>query len=110
MKLIFTHYVDAAPEAVEGKIKHAVATGLDTAAHSLDCDRQETQTESVDMGLRVRGGLPMFVGSEVRVTGTDRLTTVEVAIPWADTDAGTAKLWAASRFADVVAHQAGLAA
>lgn len=109
MKLTLTRYVDSAPAAVEHNLDHAVAIGLDAAAGVVG-DRAETHIEHIDHGLRVERGLAPLDGSEVRVSGTDRLTTLEIAVPWSSADAGSPKLWAAVRFAETVTDEVSLAA
>ena len=110
MKLVFTHYVDNTTARIEGDLDRAVTSGLDAAAGLLSDDRHDTTTAAIDRGLRVDRGLTALDGTEVRVSGTDRLATLEISVPWSDPDAGTAKLWAAVRFASVVADEVRLAA
>ncbi len=103
MKLIFTHYVDSLPTDVEARLDQAVSTGIDAATELVVDGRDETQTASIDRGVRVTRGLTVLDGAEVRVGGTDELSTLEITVPWSELDVGTAKLWAATRFASVVA-------
>jgi hypothetical protein len=103
MKLLFTHYVDSVPADVEANLGNAVSTGLDAANELVDDGRHETQTATIDRGLRVTQGLTALDGAEIRVGGTDQLATLEISVPWSEPDVGTAKLWAATRFASVVA-------
>jgi hypothetical protein len=110
MRFLLTYYVDADPSTVEGELAQAVSRGLDSAAELVGDARNETQTETIEGGIRVNGGLDALNGSEIRVSGTDRLTTVQVAVPWSDSDIGSPKLWAAARFAGVVTDEVGLAA
>lgn len=110
MKLIFTHYVDSIPADVEASLDRAIATGLDAATELVADGRDTTQTAVIDRGLRVTGGLTALDGAEIRVSGTDLLSTLEISVPWSEPDAGTTKLWAATRFASVVADEVCLAA
>lgn len=105
MKLIFTHYVESLPTDVEARLDRAVSTGLDAANELVVDGRDATQTASIDRGVRVTHGLASLDGAEIRVSGTDDLSTLEIAVPWSPVDAGTAKLWAATRFATVVADE-----
>jgi hypothetical protein len=110
MRLLFTHYVDSTPAAVEEGLDQAISVALDAAVELLSETRDEDRTERIENGLRVNGGLSVLNGSEVRVSGTSRLTTIEVAVPWSEDDKGSQKLWAANRFATVVADTARVAA
>ena len=110
MKLTFTHYVDSLPTDVEARLDRAVSTGLDAATELVVEGRGETQTASIGGDVRVTHGLTALDGAEVRVGGTDELTTLQVVVPWSAVDAGTSKLWAASRFAAVVADEVRIAA
>ena len=56
------------------------------------------------------GGLAPLDGSEVRVDGDELLTTLEVAVPWSHADAGSPKLWAAVRFAEMIVDEIATAA
>ncbi|MFT6289551.1 MAG: hypothetical protein ACJAR2_000136 [Ilumatobacter sp.] len=103
MKLLFTHYVDSVPADVEANLSRAVATGLDAATELVVDGRRHTQTAVIERGLRVTQGLTILDGAEIRVSGTDHLATLEISVPWSEPDAGTSKLWAATRFASVVA-------
>lgn len=105
MQLVFTHYVDSLPIDVEARLDRAVSTGLDAATDLVIDSRGETQTAAIDRGLRVTRGLTSLDGAEVRVSGNGALSTLEVVIPWSQLDVGTAKLWAATRFASVVADE-----
>lgn len=110
MRFLLTYYVDANPSTVEGDLAQAVSLALDSAAELVGGARDETQTETIDGGIRVNGGLDALNGSEIRVSGTDRLTTLQVAVPWSDNDIGSPKLWAATRFAGVVTDEVSVAA
>lgn len=105
MNLTFTLHLDQAPSAVARRLNQAVCTGLDAAAERLQTERTDTHTERSGNVVRITGGVPALDGSEVRVSGTDRLTVLEIAVPWRSEDAGSSKLWAANRFASVVADQ-----
>jgi hypothetical protein len=110
MRLTFTHHVDASPTAVEVGLDEAVSAALDAAVELLTETRVKDQTERIESGIRVNGGLPVLDGSEIHVSGTPGLTTIKVAVPWSENDKGGPKLWAANRFATVVADRASLAA
>lgn len=110
MHLTFTLHVDRAPREVTDQLERAVSTGLDAAAERLNVGRDATRTEATGTGLRVIHGVRELDGSEIRVSGTDRLTTLEIAVPWSDEDAGSPKLWAANRFAAVVVDEVSVAA
>jgi hypothetical protein len=110
MKLLFTHYVDSPPADVEANLGRAVSTGLDAATELVVDGRNETQTAAIDRGLRVTQGLTALDGAEVRVSGTNELATLEITVPWSEPDTGTSKLWAATRFASVVADEVCFAA
>ncbi len=110
MRLVLTHYIDSAPEEVQTHLGPAISSGLDQAAQFASDPREETIVESTDQGVRVHKGLSSLDGSEVRVAGLEGLTRLEVSVPWSDADAGTPKLWAASRFASSLADAVGAAA
>ena len=105
MKLVLTHYVDSAPGTVDRNLSHHIAAALDDAATRVGGERVDTRTEAIESGLRVTAGFDVLDGSEIRVSGTDRLTTVEIAVPWSGTDAQSHKLWAANRFASSMADR-----
>lgn len=105
MQLVFTHYVDSLPIDVEARLDRAVSTGLDAATDLVMDDRDQTQTAAIDRGLRVTQGLTALDGAEIRVSGNDALSTLEIVVPWSQLDVGTPKLWAATRFAAVVADE-----
>ena len=103
MKLTLTRHVDSSLDAVEDALAQAVAIALDAAGERISEPRDETQTEPINSGLRVNGGLRALNGSEVRMTGSSRLTTIEVVVPWSEEDKGSSKLWAANRFSTALA-------
>lgn len=104
MKLKLTQYIDANPGDVTGRLKEAVGQGLDAAATRVSAHRDDTMTEAFDGGIRVERGLGLLDGSELRVSGSERLTTLEIAVPWTAADSGT-KLLAANAFANTVANE-----
>jgi len=110
MKLLFTHFVESLPADIKENLYQAVATGLDAATELVADARNETHTSVIESGLRVTQGLSALDGAEVRVSGTDQFSTLEISVPWSEPDAGTSKLWAAARFAAVVADEVCLAA
>ncbi len=110
MQLLFTHYLDSLPADIEANLGRAVSTGLDAATELVVDARNETQTAAIDRGLRVTRGLAALDGAEIRIGGTNELSTLEITVPWSEPDTGTAKLWAATRFASVVADEVRLAA
>ncbi len=86
MKLILTRHVNIPEDAVAARLDHAVSAGLDVASHAV------------------------LAGSEVRVNENGPLTTLEIAVPWTDADAGTPKLWAAVRFTEMIVDEVSTAA
>jgi hypothetical protein len=56
-------------------------------------------------GVRVLGGLDLLDGSELRVGGESRLTTLEFTIPWQEGDDHNARLLAANTFAYAIASE-----
>jgi hypothetical protein len=110
MKLLFTHYLDSLPADIEANLDRAVSTGLDAATELVGDGRNETQTAAIDRGLRVTQGLATLDGAEIRIGGTNELSTLEITVPWSEPDTGTSKLWAATRFASVVADEVRVAA
>jgi hypothetical protein len=105
MKLILTHYIDAAPETVMARLGAAVSAGLDAAASRAAMHRSDTVTTTLDDGIRIDGGLDALTGTDCTFTGSDNLTELRVEVPWSPSDSGTTKLWAANRFAGVLAEQ-----
>jgi hypothetical protein len=105
MKLVFTHYVDSLPTDVQARLDRAVSTGLDAATELVIDGRATTRTTAIDSGVRITHGLTALDGAEIRISGSGALSTLEIAVPWSPLDAGTPKLWAATRFASVVADE-----
>ena len=109
MRLVLTQYLDADPVDVADRLEGAVVDGLDAAAARIAMHRHDVVTEFVDQGLRVHRGLEVLDGSELRVSGGERFTTLEIVVPWTSEDPG-AKLLAANAFANTVAHHVRTAA
>ena len=86
MHLVLTHYLDAEPSEVAERLEGAVLAGLDNAACRIAVRRGQTVTEPVADGIRVVGGLDLLDGSELRVGGETRLTTLEFTFPWRSGD------------------------
>ena len=105
MRLTFTHYIADDPSSVTDRLDDAVVAGLDAAADRTQAPRRATVTTHTDDGLHVDDGLDTLAGTHLTVLGDDRFTEVRVEIPWSQFDAGTTKLWAANRFAGVVADR-----
>jgi hypothetical protein len=105
MKLILTHYIDRDPASTGDRLAAAISRALDSATERVAGRRDETVTEAIVDGVRVRHGLGMLEGVELLVAGSADLTELRVEVPWADTDSGTSKLWAANRFAGVLADE-----
>lgn len=105
MKLTFTQYIDADPATVVARLDLAVSAGLDAAADRSAAPRRDTITTATSDGLRIEGGLETLAGTDLTVAGSDRLTELRVEVPWSQGDTGTTKLWAANRFAGVLAEQ-----
>jgi hypothetical protein len=105
MKLILTHYIDASPATVTARLGAAVSAGLDAAASRSATRRSDTVTTTLDDGIHIDGGLDELTGTDCTFTGTDHLTELRVEVPWSPSDSGTTKLWAANRFAGVVAER-----
>ena len=110
MKLLFTHYLDSLPADIEANLGRAVSTGLDAATELVVDGRNETRTATIDRGLRVTQGLAPLDGAEVRIGDTNGLPSLEISVPWSEPDTGTSKLWAATRFASIVADEVRIAA
>lgn len=105
MKLILTHFIDAGTDTAVLRLPAAIAAGLDAAALRSAGHRSETLTSTVEHGFHIEGGLDALTGTDCVLTGSDRLTELRVEVPWAPSDSGTTKLWAANRFAGVLAEQ-----
>ena len=105
MKLILTHYIDVEPSTVTARLDAAVAAGLDAAADRSAATRSTTVTSTLDHGIHIDSGLDALAGTDCTFVGSDRLTEIRVEVPWSPTDSGTVKLWAANRFAGVLAEQ-----
>lgn len=105
MKLILTHYIDASPATVTARLDAAITAGLDAAATRSASDRSDTVTTTFDHGIHIDSGLDALAGTDCTFTGSDHLTELRVVVPWSQSDTGTTKLWAANRFAGVVADQ-----
>ena len=105
MKLIFTHYIDASPATVTARLGAAITAGLDAAATRSASDRSDTVTTTFDHGIHIDAGLDALAGTDCTFTGSDHLTELRVVVPWSPSDNGTTKLWAANRFAGVVADR-----
>ncbi len=105
MKLVLTHYIDASPATVTARLGAAVSAGLDAAASRSASPRSTTITTTLDDGIRIDGGLDTLAGTDCTFTGTDQLTEMRVEVPWSQRDSGTTKLWAANRFASVLAEE-----
>lgn len=108
MRLVLTHYVPGAPSS--DRLHLAIAAALDSAAERIATTRDETVTESIADGVRIMRGVAALDGSELHLSGSDHLTEVRVEVPWSAADAGTSKLWAANRFAGVLADELAPAA
>ena len=105
MKLILTHFIDAGTDTAVLRLPAAIAAGLDAAALRSATPRTDTVTTTLHDGIHIDGGLDALAGTDCTLTGSDRLTEVRVEVPWAPGDSGTTKLWAANRFAGVLAEQ-----
>ena len=105
MQLTFTQYIDAQRSTVSERLEAAVSAGLDAAANRSDAPRRDTVTESIRDGLRIQRGLDSLDGTDLTIDGSDLLTELRVTVPWSPSDSGTTKLWAANRFAGVLAEQ-----
>jgi hypothetical protein len=109
MKLILTHYIDAAPATVTARLGAAVSAGLDAAASRAAAERSDTMTTTLEHGIHIDAGLDALAGTACTLSGSDLLTEVRVEVPWSPADSGTTKLWAANRFAGVLAEQLAVA-
>jgi hypothetical protein len=105
MQLVLTRYLDSTPDAVGRELTRGVSVALDAAASRVRHNRAETRTEVIDQGLRLTSGLDVLDGAEVRFDGTERLTRVEVIVPWSGDDLDGHKLLAANRFASSLADE-----
>lgn len=110
MQLTFTRYVDNRPAVVELALDEAISTGIVAAAGRVAADVDAIHTATIEGGRRIETGLAPLEGSEVRISGHERLTVVEIAVPWSGADQQSDKLWAANRFASVVANHLSAAA
>jgi len=110
MRLTLTEHLDAEPVAVAEDLTRAVLVGLDAAASRIDAERHEIHLESVEGGVRVSRGLAVLNGMELRVSGTPRLTTLEMVVPWSPSDSNGTKYLAANAFVNTVASEVRLAA
>lgn len=110
MKLILTHYIDRDPASTAHRLADAISRALDAAAERVCSHRDETVTEHLADGVLVRHGLGMLEGSELHVQGSEHLTELRIEVPWSQADSGTSKLWAANRFAGVLADELATAA
>ena len=105
MKLLLTQYIDASPATVTARLGDAVSAGLDAAAERSAERRDVTVTTTRDDGIRIDGGVDILTGTECTITGSDHLTELRISVPWSPSDSGTTKLWAANRFAGVLADR-----
>ena len=110
MHLKLTQYLDADPVVVADRLQSAIAHGLDAAASRIATTRDDVVTEQVAEGIRLTSGLQMLEGSELRVSGGSRLTTLEIVVPWTAADHDGAKLLAANAFAHTVGTEVVAAA
>ena len=110
MQLILTQYVDATPDSIERDLSRFVSTALDAAADRVDAGRVQIETQEIERGLRVVAGLGVLDGSEVRVSGDDHLSAIEVVVPWSRGDAEAHKLLAVNRFAWALVDEVDAAA
>jgi len=104
-KLTFTQYIDADPATVASRIDAAVAAGLDAAAQRSASPRHDTVMTPTGDGLRIEAGVEALAGTHLSVAGAQQLTELRVEVPWVSQDCGTTKLWAANRFAGVLADE-----
>jgi hypothetical protein len=105
VKLILTHYIATDPAAATNRLPNAIARALDSAAERVAAERVDTVTTALDDGIRVQYGLAALEGSDLHLRGIEHLTELRIEVPWIPTDSGTSKLWAANRFAGVVADE-----
>ena len=109
MELLLTYYVSADEASVKERLDRAVRRGIAATVDLSPAATNGLHTEAETFGMRVRGETELD-GSEIRVSATNNLTTLQVAIPWHENDSSGSKLRAASRFAAVVADDVALAA
>lgn len=105
MKLTLTHYIDTDKSQATRRLDAALARALDSATLRVAGRRDDTVTTSLDDGVRILRGLDVLEGSELHLDGVEHLTEIRIEVPWAPSDSGTTKLWAANRFAGVVADE-----
>lgn len=110
MKLTFTHYIDRDSDETRGMLTTAIAAAIESAAERIDAHCDQIVTEAISDGVRIDRGVVALAGSELHVTGGRELTELRIDIPWSSADSGSEKLWAAVRFASVLAEQVALAA
>lgn len=104
MLLRLTHYLDAEPDQVAAQLASSIDAGLDAAAQRARSERTETETETFQGGVRVRRGVHLLDGSELRIGGIPDLTTLEITVPWDGHDVSD-KVLAANSFAQTVAAE-----
>jgi len=105
MKLILTQYVDAEPVAVNHHLERAVCHALEAAADRIAAPCHDVATEQMTDGVRVHGGLQILDGSEVHVSGEERLTVLRFVVPWTSADRDGAKFLAANTLAHAIASE-----
>jgi hypothetical protein len=105
VKLILTHYIATDPAVATTRLPSAVSRALDSAAERVAANRDDTMTATLVDGISVQHGLGALDGTELHLCGIEHLTELRIEVPWVRTDSGTSKLWAANRFAGVVADE-----
>jgi hypothetical protein len=110
MNLTLTQYIDAEPDEVSGKLDRAILHGLDAAASRITTSLDDVETEEFGDVVRIHSGLKVLNGCEVHVSGGNRLTVLEVVVPWTLVDNDGVKLLAANAFAHSVAVEVDAAA
>jgi hypothetical protein len=108
MVLTLTRYFDAEVVDIAGILEGTLNGGLDAAASRIGEARSELVTEGIDGGLRVNSGLNVLDGSELHVSGINRLTALKITVPWEHTD--NSKALAANAFAEAIVNGVQLAA
>ena len=103
MQLVLTQYIDAETDRVAAALEGAIRPGLAAAADRIGTAHDHITTASLSDGIRVDHGVEVLEGSEIRVRGTDRLTTLEFSVPWTSDDRDGKKLLATNTFANTVA-------